>query len=110
MASATFEQDVKSESATLPGFILTMQCRDAVSGKSLVYWLSTNEGPAKKETADRLLAGELDKSPHFGEGCYESLTITQRAFSCVPGLRGLQIRGLKGGQKSTREHGKWIEY
>jgi len=49
VANATFEQNLKSESTTLQGLILTRQWQDAVSGQSLVYWLATNKGPVRLE-------------------------------------------------------------
>ena len=47
--SAIFEQNLKSEHATLHGLILSRQWYDTVSGQSLVYWLATRQGPARLE-------------------------------------------------------------
>jgi DNA polymerase II len=52
-ANATFELNLKSESKTLQGLILTRQWHDSGSGQSLVYWLATNEGPVRLEFTEQ---------------------------------------------------------
>ena len=44
---------MRSESTTLQGLILASQWRDSDSGQSLIYWLATNEVPARIEFPDQ---------------------------------------------------------
>ena len=87
---------------SLGSFSLCNAATRLVGNRSFIGYQRTRD--PQKETAERLLAGELDKNLSLWRRLLRKLDdYTKNVLLADTGR-------LKRGQKSTPEHGKWIEY